>query len=766
MTFCLLTSSILVFPQKQNTRILQGHVVDSITRKPLAYTTIQIFSLKDSVFYSGAISDTIGYFSFSDIAVPSFYLVFSYVGYDQKTVIPDLTARKIIDLDYVLLKQNINDLNEVTISGTSNYIMNVDRSIYRPDSADLAHSVTSLDLFQRIPEIKVDRNSKSISIIGKPTMVLVNGNMQQSIDINTINPQDIEKVEIINNPSSRYSSEYEGVINIIMKKELTTGITALLNIDYQINRKNESLLMLQYAMKKVRFFGNYCFDYWSIPLTNTTDRTQYGINSTNRYKSEYILDNKKEYAHTGKFGFDYYPNDRTYINFVAQIDTDKRNDIANFTSEQQVNNSDVHLLKSEQSSAGYFLFQNYSLYFKKEINSLGKLLSSDVNLYIMNSDNNTDYIDKYLFPDTNIIERSQMDIGNKISVNYHIDYIHPFSERSRFETGLQYYYQDCTDEIDQDGLPKTTFKYAEHKPTYYIDYYTEIKNINLKAGLRYEFSKRNVNDSLFSSSDLLPAFRISRKFGNHIVSLNYNKRSYYPSVWQLSPEVTMIDSVNLSSGNPYLSAQLNNVYEINYRFRKGNNVISSTIYHIQSENVIRSVYSIGGGALIRKPFNASNRRVYGFKTSGSFQLWEDLEFQPDFDLFFDEYSYEEEISNLFTWKVDFSLDYYLPIGLYVGFNLGYTNKILQPQGFIKNVPQLNAIYVQKSLFGGNGSVMLSYQNIFKDLTTTYVKEDLFEQESSLTSSNSGLLIRFSYWFAKGKKIEEKRRPEYFEQDVK
>jgi len=97
---CLFISSILVFAQKQYLRTLQGNVVDSITHKPLAYTTIQIFSLKDSVFYSGAISDTNGYFSFTDIKESSFYLVFSYVGYDQKIVVPDLTPKKIIDLGY------------------------------------------------------------------------------------------------------------------------------------------------------------------------------------------------------------------------------------------------------------------------------------------------------------------------------------------------------------------------------------------------------------------------------------------------------------------------------------------------------------------------------------------------------------------------------------------------------------------------------------------------------------------------------------------
>ncbi|MBU3928373.1 MAG: TonB-dependent receptor [Bacteroidetes bacterium] len=765
LVFLFLTCVNQVHGQKLYPRKLHGIIKDSLTSKPLAFATIQIVILKDSTFYMGTISDTLGYFNFSDIELYSFFLLFSYVGYEQKIVILDSTTKKNIDLGYVFLKQNTNELKEIKIVGNSHYIMNVDLSIYRPDSADLSNSVTSLDLFQRIPELKVDKISKSISIIGKPTMILINGNMQQGIDVNTINPQDIEKVEIINNPSSRYSSEYEGVINIIMKKELTSGFTALVNLDYQISKKNESLLMLQYATKKARFFGNYYFNHWSIPVSNSTDRIQYETNATTRYKSQYSLNNKKEFAHTGKFGVDYYPTDRTYINFMAQINSDKRNDLANFMSEQQTDNSDISLLNSEQIFKGNFLFQNYSLYFKKEINSLGKQLNSDINFYLMNSENNTDYSDTYFFPDTNILHRSQMDIGNKKSVNYHLDYFHPFSERSRFETGLQYYYQDFRNKIDQDGLT-SAFKYTEHKSTYYIDYYTEIKKYNIRAGIRYEFSGRNVDDSIFNSSVLLPAFRLSRKLGNHIVSLNYNKRSYYPSVWQLSPEVTMIDSVNFSSGNPYLSAQLNNVYEINYRFRKGNNVISSTIYHILSKNVIRNVYSLDGGALVRKPYNASKRKVYGFKTTGSFQIGEDLELQPFFDLFIDEYSYQEDKSDLFTWEIEFSLDYYTPIGFYVGFEFGYTNEILQPQGYIKNVPQINTIYIQKTLFKGNGSVMLSYQNLFKNITTTYVSENLFDQESSLTISNSGFLVRFSYWFAKGKKIEDKRRPEYFEQDIK
>ncbi len=760
----LLSFSILVCAQKPYLRKLQGFVADSITHKPLAYATVQIFGLRDSVFYSGTISDTIGYFSFSEIIVPSFYLVFTYVGYEQKILISESNSKTNIDMGYVFLKENIFELKEVAIIDNLHYIMNVDRSIYRPDSADLANSVTSLDLFQRIPELKVDKISKSVSIIGKPTMILINGNMQQGIDVNTINPKDIEKVEVINNPSSRYSSEYEGVINIIMKKELTSGFTALVSSDYQVSKKNESLLMLQYATKKVRLFGNYYFNYWSIPIENTIDRTQYVNNLTTKYNSVYTT-YKKEYAHTGKFGLDYYHNDKTYINFIAQINSDKQNDLDNFISEQQTGNSDIYLLNSEQTSKDHFLFQNYSLYFKKEINSLGKQLSSDINFYHLNSENNTDYSDTYFSPDTNVLHRSQMDIGNKKSVNYHLDYVHPFSERSRFETGLQYYYQGFRNEIDQNGLA-SAFKYIEHKPTYYIDYYTEIKKFNIRAGIRYEFSRRNVDDSIFNGSILLPSFRLSRKLGNHIVSLNYNKRSYYPTIWQLSPEVTMIDSVNYSSGNPFLSAQLNNIYEINYQFRNGSNVVSSTIYHIFSKNVIRSVYSLDGDTLVRKLYNVSKRKVYGFKTTGSFQIGKDLELQSFFDLFFDEYSYQEDKSDILTWQIEFSIDYNTPIGLYVGTGFGYTNKILYPQGYIKNVPQINIIYIQKSLFKGYGSVMLSYQNLFKNITTNYLSENLFNQKSSLVVSNSGFLVRFTYMFVKGKKIEDKRRPEYFEQDLK
>jgi hypothetical protein len=764
--FIMIGLNIQGFGQKLTSGNIYGNVVDSQTNKPLAFSTIQLIHIRDSVFYTGTISDTIGYFIFSNIKSDSFYLVFSYVGYDRKILKINSIDSRNINIGPVLLKQNPNELTEITIVGNPHYIMHVDRSIYRPDSTDLANSVTSLDLFQRIPELKVDKSSKSVSIIGKPTMILLNGNMHPDFELITINPHDVERVEVIYNPSSRYSTEFEGVINIVLKKQLTKGYTALVSLDYLMDKKNEAGIMLQYATAKARFFGNYYFNYWGIPLRNSTDRTQYENSILTSYKSKYILNNKREYGQTGKFGSDYHPNNRTYINFLGQLNSFKRDDVADFFSEQKSSNAAVHLLNSKQNTKGFFLLQNYSLYLKREIDPQGKQLSSGVNLFLMSSDNETHYKDLNVRTDTNTVQRSQMDIGYKYSVNYHLDYIYPFSDKSRFESGLQFYYQDFRNRIKRDGLALHDFKYIEYKPALYLDYYTEIKNFDIKIGIRHENSRRNVSDSLFSSSGLLPAFRLSRKFGDHIFSLNYNKRSYYPSIWLLSPEVTMIDSLNYSCGNPYLSAQLNNAYEFNHRFRKGSNVISMTVYHIDSKNVIRNVYFVNEGALVRKPFNASKRIVYGLKTTGSFHLWEDLEFQPHFDLFFDKYAYAEDLTKLFTWKVELSMEYYIPIGLNVGFDFGYTNKILQPQGYIMNVPQLNIIYIQKNLFKGYCSVMLSYQNLFQNITTSYVSDTLFTQESSLALSDSGLFIRFSCWLAKGRKIEEKKRPEYFELDIK
>lgn len=100
----------LAFAQAQNTGRFQltGTVIDSITRKGLSGAAIRIKGTGDVVTTNAQ-----GDFSFATSPNFPFTIVVTYVGYDRKEV--RVTANPIT----IVLKENINQLNDVVITGYS-----------------------------------------------------------------------------------------------------------------------------------------------------------------------------------------------------------------------------------------------------------------------------------------------------------------------------------------------------------------------------------------------------------------------------------------------------------------------------------------------------------------------------------------------------------------------------------------------------------------------------------------------------------------------
>ena len=148
--------------------------------------------------------------------------------------------------------------------------MNSDRSVFVPDSIAMANSVTSIDLLGHVPELQVNKINNSVSIIGKSTLVLVNGMMREGFDISTIPIGDIEKIEVVQNPSSRYETDIEGIVNIILKSEVDKGVFGYASASNLFPAKRtEGSLVLQYSFSKMRLYGNYYYGRWARNLQDS-----------------------------------------------------------------------------------------------------------------------------------------------------------------------------------------------------------------------------------------------------------------------------------------------------------------------------------------------------------------------------------------------------------------------------------------------------------------------------------------------------------------
>ena len=98
-TFFLL-SSFFTFSQTNGTGSIDGRVLDSVSKNPLEYTMVRIYSQTDSSVVSGIYTDENGSFVLEDIKYGKYYIVISNPDYKSKTIpnislSPDKNLRKL-----------------------------------------------------------------------------------------------------------------------------------------------------------------------------------------------------------------------------------------------------------------------------------------------------------------------------------------------------------------------------------------------------------------------------------------------------------------------------------------------------------------------------------------------------------------------------------------------------------------------------------------------------------------------------------------------
>ena len=71
---------------------ISGTVIDSVTKKPVDYATINLFKGNDKAPFNGVVTDEKGNFKLDNVAPGSYKVTISFLGYPTKTINPVLTT--------------------------------------------------------------------------------------------------------------------------------------------------------------------------------------------------------------------------------------------------------------------------------------------------------------------------------------------------------------------------------------------------------------------------------------------------------------------------------------------------------------------------------------------------------------------------------------------------------------------------------------------------------------------------------------------------
>lgn len=210
---------------------IEGAVVDE-KLAALPFASIVLTNINDTTSAIGVTADENGSFSFDKVTNGSYIVAVSMVGY-QKAVSEVFTiTNNFIRIPTLQLASTPQNLSEVTISAKKPFIeQQIDKTVINVASSITSTGSSVLQVLEKSPGITVNAHQEEIELAGKSTpLILIDGRptyLSQAdlfMLLKNTPSENIEKIELITNPSSKYdASGNSGIINIIFKKGSRPG---------------------------------------------------------------------------------------------------------------------------------------------------------------------------------------------------------------------------------------------------------------------------------------------------------------------------------------------------------------------------------------------------------------------------------------------------------------------------------------------------------------------------------------------------------------
>lgn len=646
-----------------------GKILDNATGLPVEYASVQVLWYSKDSLLGGSLVKPNGDFavdglpSFGQIRVKVQFI--GYKNYIQKVYLspPDKVDQDLGDIRLMLDDKTTREV-EITAE-KSTVTLGIDRRIYNVDKDLSAKGGTAVDVMKNVPGVTVDadgnaqlRNqSPTIFVDGRPT----------SLTLQQIPADQIERVEIITNPSVKFdASATGGILNIIMKRNTKPGYNGML-MSY-IGTGDRYGGMANLNLKGGPWNVSLMYSYnQSINNNNGyTNRTQ--LNDTTKTVLGYF--NQKNIARMlnrfnfGKIGIDYNINNRNTITFSEMIMGGEfnTNDIQNYAvlGSNQTTYLSGDRINNQTAKFNHFTSQ---LLYRKTFPKIGKELTFDLNNNFTISNNS--YLFSTFMPYDSLGNRTgenfyQKNIGSTDAnqFTFQADYVNPISETKKIELGVKSYYKYSdsknntsnaivtAETFERDSAMSNHYKIDDIINAAYINYSAKtFFGIGYQAGLRFEQSyysgkiadknlafsysyPSNSNDILKS---LFPAIYFSKKLKkNQELQLNVSRKIQRPNFFQLMPFVMFADNQNRRIGNPQLKPEFRNISEINYNkiFSKGS-YLGSGYFRYEEQPITEIAYfSPNPGestVLINTTINGKNSFRYGIENTVKLTFFKNLD---------------------------------------------------------------------------------------------------------------------------------------------
>ncbi|WP_440880064.1 outer membrane beta-barrel protein [Tenacibaculum sp. C7A-26P2] len=572
---------------------VKGKVIDQ-NGNPLPYVNILLLEDENESMIKGEITDDSGNFIIKNIRSDNYILKISFIGFQE--LVKSININKNIHLETLMLNEEVENLEEVVITSKKPiFQQKVDRLVVNVKGTLVAESGTAIDVLQRLPGLNVSSDGNTLTLNGKEEVgILLNGRLTRvPIEsllqmLSSTNAKDIDSIEIISNPPSKYDAEFTGgLINIKQGKKQSIGTNGsiMAGIGYGRSDKERFGFNFNHRKSNINFYGNFNFNRNNSPrtLNNVTRLTSDAnpLSSSTKSSRKPIIT-----GYAGALGFDYYLSEKIILGLLVNGNTSLFKQEVSATNFFNENNQTVvtNILNNENSVRD-LIITNFNTTIQMDDT---QNLNFDIDYLNYYSENPTDYNNVYRNSDDEIIFNEFVTASKETPVDIWIgkfDYTKDL-EKFQLEFGGKYTNSFLKNGVDVKDLvnnnliineelsEKSTLK--EHIIAAYSSVNLTINdNTKLNIGLRFESSSQDLkleNQGTVLDNRLnefFPSLFLSKKIKeHHEIQFSYGRRITRPTYFDLAPFLLFLDPNTFFNGNIELKPSFSNSVLLNYKYKK------------------------------------------------------------------------------------------------------------------------------------------------------------------------------------------------------
>ncbi|MDP5061298.1 MAG: carboxypeptidase-like regulatory domain-containing protein, partial [Maribacter sp.] len=209
---------------------LKGEVKNQY-QSPVAFASVFILNVSDSVLVKGTSADENGAFLFSGITEGLYFLKASYVGQASENLAIEIL--KDTKIGALIIEEQAEQLNEVTVISNKPVVKReVDRIVFNVENTVISQS-SSWDILNQTPGVIV--MGDDLKVRNRATTIYINNRKVQlsSEEVRSLlenyQGENIKSIEVIHNPPASYDAEGGSILNIVTSKNLSVGYKSNVN---------------------------------------------------------------------------------------------------------------------------------------------------------------------------------------------------------------------------------------------------------------------------------------------------------------------------------------------------------------------------------------------------------------------------------------------------------------------------------------------------------------------------------------------------------